>query len=201
MTHWPRRSASTPPTRPSKSWKSSRISSMWRPERSRRKKRRASIDNLTFYSLSARSAYRTMNIKEDLDPADPNNPANDGGKPPAKVGEGGDNPEELKSRLANAEAVISDLKEFAGVKSVKEIKEKLKPPAPAPEKAPVQQKEQGEYVAREEIALFGQGYTPDEIEVAKRLATGKPLTEAVKDETAKAAIAGIRSARKTNDST
>ena len=141
-----------------------------------------------------------MNLKEDLDPADPNNPANDGGKPPAKVGEGGDNPEELKSRLANAEAVISDLKEFAGVKSVKEIKEKLKPPAPAPEKAPVQQKEQGEYVTREEIALFGQGYTPDEIEVAKRLAPGKPLTEAVKDETAKAAIAGIRSARKTNDS-
>ncbi len=134
---------------------------------------------------------------------DPQNPAGDGvdtPNTPAGDGEGGDGQKTVEEQLANANALISDLKTVAGVRTVKELKGKLTPKIEPP-KAAEKKPEQGEYITREEIALFNQGYSPEEIDVAKRIAPGKSIAEAVEDPTAKAAISGIRASRKQADAT
>lgn len=146
-----------------------------------------------------------METKNDLEGQDPlpNDPA-DGGEPnePAEDGAPADAPEDveaLKARLNSAEGHIADLKKTAGVNSVKELKQKLSPPKPEG-KPPAAAKEQGEYVTREEIALLNRGYSPEEIDIARRIAPGKSLAEAVADDVAKAAIEGIRAKKQKDDS-
>ena len=141
----------------------------------------------------------------ELPPGSPNN-GEDGGRPPegheAEVPEGDVStlPEWAQKRLNTAEGHIVDLKKTAGVPSVKALKDKLAPPKP-PEKpdAPKAQ-ETTEHVTRDELTLLRKGYEPEELEIARRLSPGKSLTEAVEDEVAKAAIAGLRAKRQTNDS-
>ena len=148
-----------------------------------------------------------MDPEQDLrDPAQPK-PGEDGGDlldpPEGQDAELPEDVEELKTRLNNAERTIVGLKKTAGVNTVKELKGKLAPPPKpaAPEKAPAppQKDENGEYVTRDELALLQTGYSPDELAIAKRLNPSMTIREAVNEETAKAAIAGIRQTRRTND--
>ncbi len=143
-----------------------------------------------------------MDPIEDLrDPAQPK-PGEDGGDlidPPEE--QGADLPEDvetLKTRLNNAERTIVGLKKTAGVNTVKELKGKLAPPKPAEEP---QKPRASEGVTREEIALLQKGYSPEEIDVAMRLAPGKSMTDAINDPTAAAAIDGIRRKNKMSSST
>lgn len=105
------------------------------------------------------------------------------------------------TRLNNAEGIISDLKKTAGVNSVKELKGKFAPPKPAAPTAPAAPKseERGEYVTHEELALLRDGYSPDELAIAKRLNPGMPVRDAVKEATADAAITGIRQSQRAKE--
>lgn len=140
---------------------------------------------------------------EDLrDPAQPK-PGEDGGDltdpPEGQEAELPEDVEALKTRLNNAERTIVGLKKSAGVNTVKELKGKLAPPPKPVEKPADPKPEQGEHVTREEIALLQKGYSPEEIDIAKRLAPGKSLAEAVADEVASTAIEGLRQKRKAKD--
>lgn len=130
--------------------------------------------------------------------ADEQNP-NNGGEPAEGAGEGAD----VNQRLAHAEALISDLKKTAGVKSVKELKAKFQQPKegqqPAKPDAPDTGKRETGDADYVEMRL--QGYTPDEIGIAKKLAGGRPLAEAVKDPIVKAALDGVRATKKTEQAT
>lgn len=127
---------------------------------------------------------------------DPHNPGQDGPAPDnGPAGDDGGKPKKTpEEQLADANALISDLKAVAGVKSVKELKEKLNPKPPADKPTPPKN-EHGEYVTRDEIALLNKGYTPEELDIAQRLAPGRKLSEAIEDPVAKAAIRGIRAER------
>ena len=107
-------------------------------------------------------------------------------------------PEWAQKRLQGAEGALSDLKQTAGAKSVKELKEKLgkKPDAPAPKAQEGDVDQQN--VTREEIALFNKGYSPEELAVARSLKPGVKVSAALEDPTVKAAIGGIREANKTH---
>src|SRR3990167_8595389 len=119
--------------------------------------------------------------------------AQNGGEAAEEAGQGDD-----AGKLAHAQALISDLKKAAGVKSVKELKQKF---------ADMQAKAKpNEAVADAAAKATGDtdylemrlsGHTPDEIRVIKQLANGKPLTEAILDPVIKAAVDGVRASKKT----
>lgn len=101
----------------------------------------------------------------------------------------------LKERLAKAEAQLSDIKKLAGVQTYRELKEKVSPK----KEEPVVAQPINEQAILEHVALMNQGYTMDEISFVKRNSDGKPLTEAVKDQTIMAALEGIRAQKKAQD--
>lgn len=132
-------------------------------------------------------------------PGSPNG-GDDGGEDP-QDGAPADGAEDGEpTRLERAEGIISDLKKAAGVNSVKELKEKLapKPAAPVKPAAPAKP-EQAVSVTHEEVALLVRGYTPAELDIAKRLRPDLSVTEAVEDEVAKHAINGMRQGRKSEE--
>lgn len=137
-----------------------------------------------------------MGEKPQVSPGMPN-PAGEGELHEPPEGQEAELPEDvdaLKARLINAESTIVGLKKTAGVTSVKELKGKLAPP-PKPAEDPAKPRA-SEGVTREELALLQKGYSPEEIDIAMRLAPGKSMSEAITDPTAKAAIEGIRRERK-----
>lgn len=147
-------------------------------------------------------------MPNDLGPQDPQNLAGDanteqnngtggdaqnGGEPAEDAGGADD-----AGKLAHAQAIISDLKKAAGVKSVKELKQKFaelqtnaKPADKAADNA-AQVTGDTDYL---ELRLAG--HTPDEIRVIRQLAGSKPLAEAVLDPVIKAAVDGVRASKKT----
>ncbi len=152
-----------------------------------------------------------MADRDDLEPT-PGSPngGGDGGEGPHDGGGAEPTQEEIDAlpewakdrvtRLNNAESIISDLKKTAGVTSVKELKGKFAPPKPATPQAPAAPKdERGEYVTHEELALLRDGYSPDELAIAKRLNPGMPVRDAVKEVTAEAAINGIRQTQRAKE--
>lgn len=130
---------------------------------------------------------------------------NDPAAAPAENGEGNEEidldalPEPVQKRLKNAEGIISNLKEKAGVKSVKELEAKFDAfksgkQTPKPER---QEADDSRVVTHEELAAYQQGYSPEELSVARSLKPNVKIGDALNDPTVKAAINGIRSEKKT----
>lgn len=144
---------------------------------------------------------------KDLEPQNSSNSAGDAntdgngtGDDAQNGGEAAEGAEQTdaEGKLAHANALISDLKKAAGVKSVKELKQKFADlqanAKPNEAVADTAAKMTGD---TDYLELRLAGHSPDEIRVIKQLAGGKPLTEAANDPVIKAAIEGVRASKKT----
>jgi len=96
---------------------------------------------------------------------------------------------QLYNRAKTSETTLKELKEAAGVKSLKELRDRVKPTV-----SPVSGNSTGlsAQEVEEKVELRLRGYSPNQIALVKRLAGDQPLLTAIDDPTIQAALAGVK---------
>lgn len=104
---------------------------------------------------------------------------------------------QLYNRAKTSETTIKELKEAAGVKSLKELRSFITQPK-APQ-ASVSNTSSSPQEVEEKVELRLQGYSPDEIALVKRLAGDQSLMSALQDPTVQAAVSGVRAKKQADN--